>query len=200
MSERVSPAIARISLPIVRTSGICCAPGSVPGIRRIKAIDIGQQYQRIGHDQLRDPGSQAIVIAVTDFFGRDGIVFIDDRHDRSVEQVPKGAACIEKPPAVFSVIRRQQNLRRHYSVSSQRFLVGMHELDLTCRGRRLQIFETRAFLVDPQNRTTDRYCTRGDNERLAAISLEVRDVVGKCSKPMSIQLGPMHQRAMRNQL
>ena len=35
-------------------TGVCA------GVRRIKAIDIGQQYQRIGHDQLRDPGIDII--------------------------------------------------------------------------------------------------------------------------------------------
>ena len=100
----------------------------------------------------------------------------------------KRAACVEKPPAVLSVIKRQQNLRRQNSVPSQRFLVGMHKLNLTCSGRRLQSFETHAFFIDGQHRTTNCYRTRGDNERLAAISLEVRDVVGKCSKPVSIQL------------
>ena len=49
-------------------------------IRGVQPIDVGQQDQTIGAGHLCDARRQPVIVAVTDFSRRHGIVFIDHRH------------------------------------------------------------------------------------------------------------------------
>ena len=60
---------------------MCSAAGSLPGSAVYNTVHVRKQNQQIGHHQLADSGRQSIVIAIANFFGRDGIVLIDDRYN-----------------------------------------------------------------------------------------------------------------------
>ena len=85
-SEAAPPAIASIAGVMRSTTGMCSAAGSTRRRRRVEPVDVGEQHQQIGADHGRDAGGQAVVVAVADLAGRDGVVLVDDRHRAHVEE------------------------------------------------------------------------------------------------------------------
>ena len=123
---------------------------------RVEAVDIRQEDQRIGHDQLGNSRGQPVVIAVTDFFGGDGVVLVDNGNDRAFEQTAERTAGIEEAAPVLGVVRRQKDLCCRDAMPRKRLLVGMCEPYLPCSGRGLQILEPGAPYVDSEYGTADR--------------------------------------------
>ena len=55
-------------------------------VGRIEAIDVRKQDQTVGADHLGDPGREAIIVAVADFLGCDGVVLVYDGHGAALQQ------------------------------------------------------------------------------------------------------------------
>ena len=108
----------------------------------MQAIDVGQQDQTIGTGHFADARSQAIVIAVTDFLGRDRIVFIDNRNYTERKQGLQRTAGIQVATPVFRVIRCQQYLRDLNVMAVEQVLVGVGQKNLAGRGRGLMFFQS----------------------------------------------------------
>lgn len=49
------------------------------GVRIVKAIDIGEQDEAFGFHHTRDQRRQSVVVSEFDLFGRDRVVFIQNR-------------------------------------------------------------------------------------------------------------------------
>ena len=85
-------------------------------VARIQPIDIGQQDQCIGHDELGDTRSEAIIVTVADLFRSDRVVFVDHRHDGAIDQATERTAGIQEATPILGVFRSEQDLRRRYVV------------------------------------------------------------------------------------
>ena len=66
------------------------APGS-RRVRGVEAVDVAEQDQRVGVDQMGDQGRQPVVVAEADLVGGDGVVLVDDRDDAELQQPAEGA-------------------------------------------------------------------------------------------------------------
>ena len=108
-------------------------------VARIQPIDIRQQYQRVGHDQLGDARSKPVVITVSNLVRGNRIVLVDDRDDIVVEQLFERAARIEETAPIFGVLGCQQYLCRSDIVTGQRVLPGVNQLHLACGCGSLQV-------------------------------------------------------------
>ena len=55
----------------------CCFAFSRIGV--VEAVDVRQQHQRVGADQMGDKGREPVVVAEPDLVGGDRVVLVDDR-------------------------------------------------------------------------------------------------------------------------
>jgi hypothetical protein len=59
----------------------------LPRITVVQPVDIREQHQPVGADEVRDQGRQSIVVTEPDLVGRDRVVLVDDGHDSHAEQL-----------------------------------------------------------------------------------------------------------------
>ena len=111
-SEAAPPAIASISAVTRSTTGISFA-SRIGGRRRVvEPVDIRQQDQQIGARHGGDARGEAVVVAVADFVGGDGVVLVDDRHRAPVQQLRDGRARIEIAAALLGVLQASPGFAR----------------------------------------------------------------------------------------
>ena len=58
--------------------------------RVVQAVDVGQEDEKTGLYETGDNGGQCVVVAEFDFFGGDGVVFVDNGNGAESEQALKG--------------------------------------------------------------------------------------------------------------
>src|SRR6056297_1146459 len=109
-------------------------PVAAPLIGIEQPVDIAEQHQQLCAGQQRHARAQAIVVAEPDLAGRDGVVFVDDRHDATIQQCLDGIARVEKPAAVFQVVEREQKLGGAAPAIGPGFGPGLGQPDLADRG------------------------------------------------------------------
>ena len=59
---------------------------------RVERVHVGEEHQSVGDYDVGDQCGESVVVSETDFVGREGIVFVDDRHRAEVEQPVEGAS------------------------------------------------------------------------------------------------------------
>ena len=124
--------------------------------RSVEAVDVGQQDQQIGARHGGDACAQTIVVAVPDFVGGDGVVFVDHRHGAHVEQTPDGFARIEITAALLGVGKGDKNLARRNVTVAQHFRPCAGERNLPDSGGGLTVFQTQWPARQFQHRTAKR--------------------------------------------
>ena len=83
---------------------------NVPGVgvggrrRVVEAVDVGQQHQQVGARHRGDAGGEAVVVAVADLGGGDGVVLVDDRHAAPFQELADGRAGVEIAPPLLGVV------------------------------------------------------------------------------------------------
>ena len=75
-------------------------------IGRVEAGDVRQQQQAVRAHHLRDTRREAVVVAIADFGGRDGVVLVDHRQRTEPDQLRQRGARIEIAAAAFAVFER----------------------------------------------------------------------------------------------
>ena len=65
---------------------------------------IGEQNKEVRAGHGGDARGKAIVVAVADFVGGDGVVLVNDGHRAPFEQLGDGGACIEIAPPLLGVL------------------------------------------------------------------------------------------------
>ncbi len=155
-------------------------------VGRVKPVHVRQKDQCIGHDQLRDPRCQAVIIPVADLLGGNRVVLVDNGNHAPFDEPPQRTARVEETAAVLRVFGREEHLRRRNAVFVQRLLVGMRQLHLACRGRGLQVLEPGAPLVDAEHRAADGNGARRNDEHFVTARVPVRDVFGEPAEPAPV--------------
>ena len=103
----------------------------------VEGVDVGQQHERVGVDEVRHERGQPVVVTEPDLVGRDGVVLVDDGHH------PEGQQPFERPAGVGvvgspgDIVRGEQDLADGEIVGAERMLVRGDEGSLADAGRRL---------------------------------------------------------------
>ncbi len=153
------PGTARHRLDLGRDAGHL---GKMPrrrikaGIGRVQTIYVGQQHHAVGADHLRDARRQPVIVAIADFTGRHGVIFIHHRYCAKFQQRVESIARIQIAPSLFGVFQRQQYLRTGQVSCGQRRLIGMRQMHLSRRRRRLAFFQPQCFAAQAQNAASQR--------------------------------------------
>ncbi len=114
-----------------------CARRTRPARRRVvEGVDVGEQHERVGVDEMGHEGGEPVVVAEADLARRDGVVLVDDGHDAEVEQPLEGAAGVGVVGPTRHVVGGEQHLPTVMSWP-RRPGVGGEEGALTDGGRRL---------------------------------------------------------------
>ena len=87
-----------------------------------QTFDIGHQDEGVGRDQIAHQCSEQVIVTVFDLLDRHRIIFIDNRHDASVEQSAQGVASVEEAPAVGDIVVGQEKLGNADVVSQEAVL------------------------------------------------------------------------------
>ncbi len=96
-----------------------------------------KQHQEIGAHHGGDARGEAVVVAIANLGGRDGVVLVDDRHRAPVQKLVDGRARIEVAPPLFGVAERDQHLAGGDGAPRQRFGPGARQRNLADGGGRL---------------------------------------------------------------
>ena len=68
----------------------------MPGIRIAEALDVGQNNEKIGLNEVCDQGGQIVVVSKLDLINDNRIVLIDDRDDPEPKERQEGVARVQK--------------------------------------------------------------------------------------------------------
>ena len=109
-SDSAAPAIASISEVTALDDRNQFRVRVGAGRRVVEAVDVRQQDQQIGARHGGDARGEAVVVAVADFVGGDGVVLVDHRHRAPFQQLGDGRARIEIAAALLGVLQGHQNL------------------------------------------------------------------------------------------
>ena len=102
----------------------------------IEAVDIAEQHQRVGADQVRHQGREPVVVAEPDFVGGHGVVLVDDRHRVQSTQPVQRALGVGVLHPHRNVMCGQQDLTDAALVAGECATprVDQRHLSDTCRG------------------------------------------------------------------
>ena len=109
--------------------------------RRVKPVDVRQKHEAIGGHHGGDPCREPIVIAVTDFRGRNRVVLVDDGNCTELEQHLDGIARVEIAAPLLSISRCDEDLRRCQPAAGKNRLIGMGKRDLPDGSRGLRFLQ-----------------------------------------------------------
>ena len=166
------------------------------GVRGVEAVHVRQQNQAVGADHLGDAGREPVVVPVTDFLGRHGVVLVDHRYRAAFQERDQRVDGVEIAAPVLAVIQCQEDLCRGDPVGAQDLLVRMGQPDLTGRGRGLTFLQPRGTRIDTQGPGAERNGARRYDHDLLAGGAHGRDLRTDCLQPIALQFAgrPVHEQ------
>ena len=94
---------------------------------RVERVHVGEEHQSVGDYDVGDQCGESVVVSETDFVGREGIVFVDDRHHAEVKQTVQRAFHIAVLGGTNRIFGSDQNLADANTESTERSLVAGHQ-------------------------------------------------------------------------
>jgi hypothetical protein len=161
-SEPASPAIASISAPTLSTTGINFASGA-------------------GHGG--NTRGETVVVAVADFIGRNRVVLVDHGHGAPFQQLGNGRTCVEIAPPLLGILQCHENLAGADAVRAQHFRPDPRQRDLAHGGSGLALFQLQRAARQFQPGSSERDRTRRDDQHVAALAMEFREIRGERRQP-----------------
>ena len=86
---------------------------------RVQRVDVGEQHEQVGVDELGDERGEPVVVAEADLVRGDRVVLVHDRQDPQPEQALHRALGVAAGRRVLEVARGQQHLARRRSRSGR---------------------------------------------------------------------------------
>ena len=146
-------------------------------VRVAHALDIREDDQRIGRDQVADQRRELVVIAEPDLLGCDRVVLVDDRHAAVIEERAQREPRREEAPAIAEVVVGEQHLPDLDAVRTERVLPVLHQPRLPDRGRGLQARQLGRASRELEPRHAERDRTRRHDHDLDAALAEREHLV-----------------------
>ena len=163
---------------------------AAPGRPAKRPVDVGQDDEQIGADQVDDHRGEVVVVAEADLLGRDRVVLVHDRHDAEVEQ--RRAACAARsgsargrrgPARVSSTCATCAPVPREARAGrSRRGRSGRPRRRPASRG------SSARGAFQPSRRLPHRDRARGDDDDLAARRRAARRLGGELAEHARAQL------------
>ena len=144
------------------------ACAGVCGVAVVEPVNVGEQHQRVGTDEVRDQGCEPVIVAEAHFGGGHSVVFIHDGHHAELLQAVEGALRIAGTVALARVGRGEKHLPDGGVVAGKGpapLLREMHLPDGGCGLFRGQISGPR---IQPERRETCCDGPRGDDDHVRA--------------------------------
>ena len=88
----------------------------------------------VGLDHVRDLGRETVIIANSDFLGRDRVILVHHRHHAMFEQALDRVADIEEAAALLDIAERHQDLPDNEAMLGGNLAVGVQQEWLTAGG------------------------------------------------------------------
>ena len=117
--------------------------GIAPRVAGVETVDVGEEHEEIGVDEMGDEGGQVVVVADLDLVHRHRVVLVDHGQHAEVEQGEQGVARVQVPAAIADVLGGEEHLADLDAVALERLLVVPHERGLP-DGRRGLLLRDRA--------------------------------------------------------
>ena len=162
------------------TCGIRLAP--CDGRTVVQGVDVGEQHERVGADQVGHQGGEPVVVAKADLVGGDGVVFVDHRHDAEVQQPVQRAERVGVLAAAHEVIGGQQHLADGDAVRAEGVGVAGHQQALAHAGGGLLGGEVAGTLLEAERGEPGGDRAGGHQDDLRAGVALVRQGVGEAGQ------------------
>jgi hypothetical protein len=132
----------------------------------VEAVDVGEQHERVGADDVRDERGEPVVVAHPDLGGGDGVVLVDHRKRPELQQPLQGALGVAVVRAADHVVGGEQHLPDALPVPGERRRVGVGEQQLPDRRGGLLGRQVTRPASQLQRREAGRDRPRGDEHDL----------------------------------
>ena len=134
----------------------------------VEGVDVGEQDERVGVDEVADERGEAVVVAEADLLGGDGVVLVDDRHGAVVEERLEGGSAVEVGGAAGDVVTREEYLPGGEAEALEQQRVGRHDLALADCGGGLRLGKRGGPRLHPERRHACGDGAGGDEEHFLA--------------------------------
>jgi hypothetical protein len=172
----------------------CCA-GIPAGIGGEQAVEVGQQQEHVGADEVGDERGEPVVVAEADLVVGHGVALVHDRHAAQVEQAYQRLAGVEVLAPVHEVVGHHQHLGGDGVVVGQRARPRRHHPRLA-QGEGLQRGRSAGRCCRP-SAATPADTVEADDHDLVAVALGRRPPAGTARPPWSRRPGPARRSATR---
>ena len=153
--------------------------GAVRGRAVVEGVDVGEQHEGVGADQVGDEGREPVVVAEADLMGGDGVVFVDHGHDAEVQQPVQGAQGVGVLAAAHEVFGGEEHLADGDAVGPEGVGVAGHQQPLAHARGRLLGGEVAGTLGEPERGEPGGDRAGGHQDDLGAGVALVREGVGE---------------------
>lgn len=111
-------------------------PGGAGGAGRsvVEAVDVGEEDQQVGVDEVGDEGGEPVVVAEADLVGGDGVVLVDDGDGAHLQELVQGAVGVAVVTAAAGVVGGEEHLADADAVAREGGGVAGHEEALSDAG------------------------------------------------------------------
>ena len=125
----------------------------------VEAIDAGEDHQMVRLDHLGDFCGEAVIVAHTDFFGRDRVIFVHDWQNIALQQAVNSVLGVQETLALFHVLKGNEHLCDIESKIMGNLFVGVQQQGHATRSSGLFVAQPGGFRLLVQHVQTERHGT-----------------------------------------
>ncbi len=103
----------------------------------VEAVLVGEEHEQVGFDEVGDECREVVIVTQADFFGADGVVFVDDGNDAVLDEGFEGVTGVEVAATIGEVFAGEQDLADGNLVVAEELAVDFHEARLANGGEHL---------------------------------------------------------------
>ena len=163
--------------------------GVEPRVRRVQAVEVGEQDEQVGLHGVRHERRDPVVVAVAQLVAGDRVVLVDDRDAAELEQTLQRLAPVQVLVPIDEVVRVDEHLGTDQPVTGELVVVHLHEARLADRRDRLQRQRVGRPGGEPERGDTGGDRSRRDEQHLVAIAAQGGDLAGELHDRLAVD-GP----------
>lgn len=161
-----------------------------------ESVGGGKQNQDVGFDEDGHQRGKQVVVAEFNFFGGDGVVFVNDRHNPIGDQIQQRVLSVDAAFVVLKDVIGEQNLTDFDVLQAEKMTVETHQTGLPDGGGHLEIGQGVGTFFDAERFDAGGDGPGGDENHFAVVAVALRDAGNQRSNTFMIRLaGGVHQHA-----